>query len=328
VAFESAKSLTRRKFGLLNQEQIGILYLMAAAALADDDYDGAAEYRAEAVEVAQRSRLQALHAIERTHGRDSTEFIDGQLGYASWLDAQGRTEDARLAYVATLELVEGLGDNPALTVRVLQEMAWGIGAPSTTISGLGLTVSSPPRQLARARRVVNRMTEPDTVLRAAVLRDLGDWHLLVGHRDSTVKFYRQASELLAQVDDGEELRLAWFEEAQAIRPPGNQLLRSGVLTLSPDDPGGHVDVTFVVDSTGRTSDILVTDAEPAWMTGMAAQQIAHARFRPRLQDGELIAAPGRYTWNFRYDPAVAEGLGLTNDSRVVEDLPAVAHESG
>jgi hypothetical protein len=319
VAFESAKALTRRKLGLLNERQIGILYLMAAAAHADRDYEGAMEYRAEAVEVAQRSRLRALHGIERTHGRSSAEFIDGQLGYASWLGCLGETSDARVAYLDTLELVEGLGEPPALTVRVLREMAWSLGSPWTAYDGLGNMVSGAPRELARARRVVNRMPEPDPALRAALLRDLGDWQLLVGRANSTAKAYRKASELLAGIEGGEELRLAWFEETQAIQPPGNQLLRSGLLTLAPNDPRGHVDVTFLVDSTGRASDIVVTGAEPEWLTDTAVRQIANARFRPQLENGELVAAPGRYTWDFRYDPAVAEGLGLTNASRVIED---------
>jgi hypothetical protein len=46
------------------------------------------------------------------------------------------------------------------------------------------------------------------------------------------------------------------------------------------------------------------------MAGFAEEQIARTLFRPRFVDGGLVTTPGSYTWSFRYDPEVAEMVGL------------------
>jgi tetratricopeptide (TPR) repeat protein len=297
-AFTVAQDLSRRKNGLYNEDQIGILYQMSRAALDDGDMAAASRYRQAARDIYRRSRIEALQSATAIDSSDESEFLDARLHYARSLISAGLIGDAMTAYRDTLQIIEDDFDNDSeMKARVLLAQAAALGADLVV--------------LQRARRVINFMDEPDPALRAALRRQFGDWRLLVGLPDKAERAYRDSWELLEGIEGGKALQLEWFSGPQIIAEPRHDLLNAGVLTLVADDPSGTIALDFVVDTRGRARVVGVASADPQWMIDMAVQYVTRSLFRPRFVDGELVATQGRFTWYFRYDPAVAATLGLT-----------------
>ncbi len=178
--------------------------------------------------------------------------------------------------------------------------------------------------LQKARRTIGLMIDPDPLLRAEFRRELGDWRMLGGFPAKAERAYRDSWKILDTIDGGEELQHDWFGQIDYIRDPGHRLLGVGILTLDPDAPTGEVALEFSIDWTGHAQDIRVVRANPEWMTGFAEEQIAGTLFRPRFVDGDLVTTPGSYTWTFRYDPKVAEMIGLAPPASPQGATPGVA----
>lgn len=297
-SFEQAQDLSRRKFGLYNEDQIGIIYRMSRAALDTGDMEAVVTYRQEASDIFRRGRLQELQSAAALKTSDPDQFLDARLDYAEALLAEGLIGDAIRSYGETLEIIEDdFGKSNRLRAQVLLAQASAAGA--------NLAV------LQRARRTINFMAEPDPELRAELRREWGDWRLMVGLTDKAERAYRESWRLLESIEGGEDLQREWYGEPQFINEARHGLISDGLLTLAPDAPAGQVVLEFIINQAGRASNISVVSAEPQWMAGIAVRHVQGSLFRPRFSDGDLIVTPGRFVWSFRYDPEVAASYGLT-----------------
>ena len=260
--------------------------------------------------------------------------------------------EARAVYSDALELIDDEFDRDlALRVRVLRIMAADVGQHTVTSTytggsayssqqsfsapGPSFTVLSEPAELVRARRIIKLNDQRDPVLLAAVYRDIGDWRLAAGRTNKAMEAYRDAWEILDATDNSDELRLLLFEEPQLLedvddrrnvrswsndyvrvmrRPPVSSAysLLSSVLSDASFAEPGQVELEFVVDETGQAQDIQVISANPAWSASAAVALIQSRLFRPSFDQNKFLAAPGRYTWSFSYDPDLAAARGLIN----------------
>ena len=151
--------------------------------------------------------------------------------------------------------------------------------------------------------------------------------MLVGFPEKAERAYRDSWKILETIDGGEELQRDWFGQIDYIRDPGHRLLGAGILTLDPDAPAGEVTLEFSVDSAGAAQDIRVVSASPEWMSRFAEEQIAGTLFRPRFVDGDLVTTAGSYIWTFRYDPEVAEMIGVAPPAESTAAIPSTAPAS-
>jgi tetratricopeptide (TPR) repeat protein len=296
-AYQQARDLSRRRLGLHTGEQIPILYRMSRAALNEGDFVAATGFRQDAHDTHVRVRLDTLRAAPAMDSRDPEEFLKARLDYGNALIDEGLVSDAVLAFTETLEIIEEEFDRSSrMRAEILLAQSGAVGANLVT--------------LQKVRRIINLAIEPDPLLRAELRREWGDWRLLAGLPDKAERAYRESWKILETIDGGEALQREWYGEIEYIRDPGNGLLGAGILTLDPEAPQGQIALDFVVDPTGRAVNIRVASAHPAWLTGIAVQQVASSLFRPRFIDGQLVTTPGRYTWVFRYDPEVAGMFGI------------------
>ena len=288
ASYEEARTIGRRAFGLLNLDQIPILDKMTASALAMRDFEEARALQREAMTVAQRF-----------HGDASVEYLDAQYRYARWLVDNYRLDDARRAYFAIdRDIGDRFDDDPRLRVRHLRTTSADFRNVGRPFYG------TDPSDLNRALKIVDDLEEPDPLLRAEVLRDIGDWNVAFQASRDLTEPYIEAWEILGQIENGEDLRRQWFSGLVMVRSaPFNTRILSG----DENAPRGRIELAFTIDDEGRPSSISVVSSDPPGLFDSAAiQQVAASRFRPRIVGGRVVASTGRVGYDFRYDPRYDE----------------------
>ena len=284
-SYGEARTISRREYGLLNEDQIPII----------EDMSEAAEELGQREQAAQL-QLEALVIVERNHTEASLEAIEAKYRYAAWLREHGQHEEALHFYYQIDNIINDHFDSdPLMRVRLLRERSRSMQV-SAGEAGAGMPRSS----LADALEILEGMPEPPPQLMAEVLIEMGDWQVRYARSRVPSEHYVRAWTLLGQVENGEELRRQFFDELVQIDMP--RLSQRG-LTDDPDAPAGHVVVFFTVDVAGNTQDIEITDSEPPGLKDSSVYTVIRgARFRPRVVDGEIVAVRRGYRFPFHYVP--------------------------
>jgi len=286
-AYSEARTIGRRNFGLLNQGQLPII----------DDMTVAAEQLGQ-LEEARELQLEALTLVERNFSVSSLEAIDARYKFAAWLRDRGQFDEARRYYFEIQRIIDHDHENdPLLNVRVFRERARSYREQDNGDS-LGLS------GLRDAIEMLESMPDPSALLMAEVYLDIGDWNAEFNRTGAVAQDYVEAWRWLGRVENGLALRREWFEALTVVEidPISNRGLSS-----DPDAPLGHVDIFFTVDTGGRARGIEVTDSDPPGLKDAAfVRQYREARFRPRIENGELIEFRRARRNEFHYDPTVLE----------------------
>jgi len=340
-SLEEAAEISRREFGLFNENLVDIQYQLFRTAQAAGEWAVASDYHTESIRITWRTLQEAVRNAEASAGHGSQTHLDATLALAHWLASQtglptasnhySWSQAAREIYVDALDLIDDeFGRNPKLRVAVLRQMAEDVGSFTRTQSaqvysemsgtnvGSTFTSYSEPQELVRAERIARRMPDYDPVLHAEVLRDIGDWRLKAGRMDLAAKSYLKAWRALDKVDGGTRDQRDLFEQPEIVR--GGSLGASNLNRLFvsdsdiPNAASGAVEVEVLVDETGSARNVRVISANPYWASQSAVNMIASAGFRPRFEDREFVPAKVRYTWEFQYDPVEAGRLGLFANS--------------
>ena len=285
-AFTEARTVNRRSYGLLNEDQIPVLDRMT------DSYIALGRYRE-----ADEKQLDALRLLERTEGYDTPGILPAVYKYARWLRAQGRFEEERLFYMRAMNIIkQNFGRDSIQMVPPLRETGNSFRVQKFP-EGLGAS------SLKRALEIVENMEEPDPLVRAETLRDLGDWYAAFSKVGRGGQEYRASWEALGELDNGDELREAWYAQPKFVlyEIPSQRGLRP-----EGSEPGleqGFVLVSFDVTPEGRTDNVQVVDADPPGKKDEAIlRSMRRSRFRPRIVDGEVVRADKlarKFTFSFK-----------------------------
>lgn len=309
ASFASAIELSRRHYGLFNENLIELLNLMNQTARVSGDFAAAAEFQVEASQVKQQIQRRIVTNAATTFGIDSPEHLNAKLDYAHWL----ATFDKQLStntYDEVFELIDDHFDNDKeLQARTFQSMASRRLQDPNQLRNWVLT--NDPFELIRALRLVEKAENPDPVLHASILRDIGDWRLTFlppQSQNRTAKAYREAWEILGSAENGATLQDELFGQPQVIMQDNAPLTHWQYLTQSTNAPEGRVDLEFEVDTMGRPRNITVLSATPEWMRDDAIEQVQYSVFRPRVENGEIVTSTGQLVLRFRYTPEHAETL--------------------
>lgn len=289
-AYGEARTIGRRIYGLLNQDQLVIIDQMAAAA----------EKLGE-VEEARELQLEALTLIERTSDEFSLESIDARYKYATWLREHQRYEEERRFYYLIQRIIgRYYDDDPLMYARMMRERAASFRhEDNNDATGIG--------GLRESLEMLGELPEPPTLLMAEILLEIGDWTVEFSRTGVTGTEYVQAWEMLGRVQDGNRLRREWFDELTVLEM-GAISMRG--LSTDPDDPLGFVEIRFTVDQNGRARDIEVVDSRPPGLKDDAIVRLyREARFRPRVEDGQLVSVRRGRRNEFRYLPVGAADAG-------------------
>ena len=284
-AYSEARTIGRRNFGLLNQAQLEII----------DDMTAAAE-RLGDIEEAQKLQLDAMTLVERIFEESSLEAIEARYKYAAWLRSQRMHEEARAFYFSILRVINrSYDDDPLMTVRLFRERADNFrdedNGDSFGLSGLRDAID-----------ILEAMPDPPTLLLAEVYLETGDWNVEFSRAGGAIggDDYIAAWHLLESVNNGLELRRQWFYELTVIEM--NAVSSQG-LSSDPDAPRGHVEIHFTVNRAGRATEIEITESDPPGLKdGAFLRQYRNARFRPRVENGQIVESRRAHSLEFRYQP--------------------------
>jgi hypothetical protein len=190
---------------------------------------------------------------------------------------------------------DAYSDESVLLVRPLRERAI-----SFRVQGNAAPQGS--SGLRDAQEILDAQADPDPLLLAELLRDIGDWQVAFGRVVTDGSEYERSWQLLGDVPNGEQLRDDWFQGIEWVFTA--PMSRRG-LSDDPGDPRGHVLVRFDIDTFGRSENVVVITSEPAGLKDEAvARRIRQSRFRPNIANGKVVAATNKgLDIIFRYVPS-------------------------
>jgi len=284
TAYNEERTVSRRVHGLLNEGQVEILDRLTDSFEALDQY---AE--------ADAQQLTILNLAERNHPEGSPEHLEAIYRYALWLRESGRYHDERARYAQAMRLIRNLhGKDSLLLVRPLRETA-------NSYRKQRLPDNQGISSLRSALELLEAQGDPDPLLRAEVLRDIGDWDVAFSKVEPDLTVYRTAWELLGEVENGDDLRRQWFGELHSVF---DEPISQRGLSRAPEAVRGHVIVAFDVDRYGRTSDVRVAQSDPpGFKDDAVVRAVRRWRFRPLVEDAEIVTRDDvALRVNFRYLP--------------------------
>ena len=231
------------------------------------------------------------------HGPDSVEVIPALYKHARWLRGSSRFDDARAYFVRAMNIIRATyGPESVLLAEPLRGIGNSYRAQRIP-SGSGISA------LRRALKILRSQNEPDKLLIAETLRNIGDWHTAFSKVGPTGNEYREAWDILNELEDGEILQRRWFynpSDVLKINPSTQYLADPG----EPYVTEGYVLVSFDISPAGQALNVSVLESEPSGFKDEATiLSIERSRFRPRMLDGEMVTATGitrKYT--FLYVP--------------------------
>jgi len=281
-AYTEARTINRRTYGLLNEDQIPLLDRLTETMI---ELNKPAD--------ADQHQIEALRIVERSFPPESDEALAALYKYAGWLREQGRYPEERDLYMRALKTIhdhygkDDLHEVPALSAIGNSFRSQRIPEPM----GIGA--------LHDALQLVVSHGSPDKLQLAGVLRDIGDWEVAFSRVDYDGAEYRRAWQSLGEGAAGDKLRKQWFTgPIYVLREPVSLL----GLTQEPTAPAGHVIVRFDLDKYGHAVNPTIVESDPAGLKDEAVlRHIRHSRFRPQMVDGEPVARDSlALQFNYRY----------------------------
>jgi TonB family protein len=291
AAYTEARTVSRRAFGLHNEEQIVLLDRMSRSLLALNQL-GEAEAQ----------QVEALRLVQRSHPPASDAVLEAIYKYAAWLGDRGYFQFERDQYARAVRTIRAAyGEDDVRLARPLL----GIGntyREERNPASMGISA------LQDAFTLLSEQADRDPAATAMALRDIGDWAVAFGKTGYDGTEYQRAWQLLAAAPNGEQLRREWFSGAnyvlyEPISPRG--------LSTDPDALSGHVTVTFDIDTGGNTNNVTLVDSNPVGLKDEAVlRHIRRSRFRPLIANGELVVGKGlAIQVKFRYLPETTATTG-------------------
>jgi len=292
-AYNEARTLQRRLNGLLSEEQIKVMDRMTRS------------FQSMAMHVeADEQQREAMTLVERIYGPDSEESLQAIYKYARWLQDVYRFSESREQYERAIRIIRAAyGKENVLLVEPYR----GIG---NSFRSQGLQDPRGASALRSAVELLENEEQPDALLLAEALTDVGDWETAFEPSGSGHEAYRKAWNLLSASPQGLEQRTESF---QSSRPRVVLLENMSIrgLASNPNDPEavqGHVLIRFDVDPFGRTQNVSIVESVPPGFKDDSAQRsMSLSRFRPRMEDGDFVFARDRgYMITFSYMPNAAD----------------------
>lgn len=283
--FDRALRLNHVNLGFTNSDQLPIMDGLTESYVSLDNIEEATFFQTAQLEIQQR-RL----------GIDNPETAPAYHKLARWYRRVMMYEDSVLMYQRADRLIrETLGDASPARIDGLKGLALvyeEAGNPSMATS-----------TLRKALRLVEAVSEPDPLQRAAVLVALGDSLIRAGRFPAADKQYIAAWQSLPDDETGTAQRADYFDKP--VRRAGSLFPRyARDARRRPPDRlrTGKILIDYVVDARGHVTDARVVESDPPGLMDRAFLSVyRRSLFRPRYIDGQARASERQFAAHeFRY----------------------------
>lgn len=325
-AYSEAQNITRRAFGLSHTAEVELLRKSADSFVVVGEPDLAIALHRE-----------ANGLLVQAYGRRSIQAREAALYLANWLSEHGMPGQAAVEYSLAARFLKTFPEHDPLEVVDLlrksaahsftasaQAFRGELGKPGQLLealdiaqpgllvwpervryTGLGSEIDNVPRYgcLDVDAKIIQEERVDQPLLLAEILRDIGDWCIGLGVSQQFENAHVLAWDLLALVENGDQIRSEWFGAPTAVYTPK---LEARALSDRDDAPVGRIELSFTVDDDGSTGRIEVVNAHPEGILDKwAVRRVRRSKFRPRMEDGQFVSARTSTVIEFRYDPAFA-----------------------
>lgn len=293
--FRRAQHILHREKGVYNEEQLVAINYLTATYLRQAD-----------PLAADRQQMFSLRIAEQTYGPQSLEILPllGRLG--RYFASRGST-------IPVMVPSEIRVQRDILFKRAISMYNRSINIIETNYGSEDARLIGPLRGLANARmlQTTNRRHAEDALLRALMivesnpdatpfakataLTDIGDLYIITSNAEAA-DYYRRAWELLNASEETQGLAERMFGSPTRLFPSS---FRTPYLTRTPDRaaPGDPLfaELEFVVTTMGRVKEVRVLDKNvPNENVRALRERVSNARYRPRIEDGEVMVTEGMF----------------------------------
>jgi tetratricopeptide (TPR) repeat protein len=299
-----AVEILRNREGLYTATQLPLMKELVACYIATGQ-----------VAEAGRDQQYAFNVAETAYGKDDLRLLQPLDEYAQWQELAGQYTAARLLHARAVQIADAkLGNANLQAIPGLRGIArtyrlaylYGESEESTQAAIamqeqlaptiMARTVNAPSNEGERALRAalerVNASSTPQPALRALVLIDLGDWHLIGGAAQRAIATYQDAWQALGPEEAARQLGMP---HELVYRPPSIAVSRRQHDTDNHDEQ--EVKLRLHVEADGDVREAIVVNAAPereaAERTVIAA--VKRSLFRPAFRDGAAVAADVEFT---------------------------------
>jgi TonB family protein len=287
ASYTEARTVSRRAYGLHNENQIELLDRLSRSLLALNQPTEA-----------EAQQLEALRLVQRANPPASDPVLHAIYKYAEWLGDRLFFQLQRDQYARALRMIRDV--HGERDVRQVQPLL-GIGntyREERNPASMGISA------LEEALTLLDEQPQRDPLATAMALRDIGDWAVAFGKTGYAGTEYQRAWLLLGSAPNGDELRRQWFTGAnyvlyEPISPRG--------LSNDPEALSGHVTVSFDIDTHGNSNNVALVESNPVGLKDEAVlRHIRRSRFRPAIADGQVVTGKSlAIQVKFRYLPEAA-----------------------
>jgi TonB family protein len=306
-ALQRALTITRTQYGLFDLRQQDVLKSLAVSLTA-----------VERVPEAQELMLYRVRTAEKNYGEGNPKVIPAVCDLGDWFSEAGMYLQARMAYYMALNIVGATG---SLEAPIIVEPLRGIARtrmravsdpefeiprrPAPAGWTKGGVISGKPgnarvvfdqegeEALKRALRIVEADPAASPQTRIETLIQMGDWYQIKKLPREALPYYQRAWQLSRTAPSLPSAANTTLNLPVRVYYPTPQIVSDAPAAHAKELQAHHVQVEFTVAADGSVQDarIVAPDAND-----QNAQEILHAvreaRFRPKLVDGQPVAAPG------------------------------------
>jgi tetratricopeptide (TPR) repeat protein len=289
--FQRAVHLTHVNEGPHNLDQLDLLESVAETFVRLGDLDAA------------KDTQDTIYAINiREHQLDSPALVPSLMRRAAWQHRAGFIFDERATYRRAIRIIEQSEGKDSINLvepLIMLGRSFFYLDATGAVSFHDSSMASGEIYFRRAARIATESPDTNWQVVAQAGLALGDYYIYNTNPNRAHQAYADTWGLLSQDEERLVVRREQLEKIITLKQDNLPMYASsdsGKEANDRTDPllQGSVTISYEVSTRGRAADMKLVEAQPPEferMTSAVQREIRRRIFRPRLEDGEVVATP-------------------------------------
>jgi hypothetical protein len=283
--------LTHVNEGPHNLDQLDLLESVAETFVRLGDLDAA------------KDTQDTIYAINiRKHQLDSPALVPSLMRRAAWQHRAGFIFDERATYRRAIRIIEQSEGKDSINLvepLIMLGRSFFYLDATGAVSFHDSSMASGEIYFRRAARIATESPDTNWQVVAQAGLALGDYYIYNTNPNRAHQAYADTWGLLSQDEERLVVRREQLEKIITLKQDNLPMYASsdsGKEANDRTDPllQGSVTISYEVSTRGRAADMKLVEAQPPEferMTSAVQREIRRRIFRPRLEDGEVVATP-------------------------------------